>query len=281
MLCSKESRPTVCVQDTVHCKLGSLQRQTIHNHLKSSRIRDRHVQVHVPHQHVADSSSCLPACPGSHTLQSETTPAQHSPPRTTCTKSNGWPHRQLRTDNGDDARGSRGRGGRNRVPIGRSRCQCRSCSSTCLGAHQCLHLFRHPGEQVLRVSFLHLALASCCQPDRSVPGSKWSGSRSGGRVRNCCFPTGRFKSHDTSELTTNHLCGLKSAPTQRPSALQSLAMCLPNSPMNAGVLPRQQIATRYLPERKDWKQLQPRRPLALEKCGEFCTGHSHTPTSCL
>ena len=115
MLCSKESRPTVCVQDTdqrhVHCKLGSLQRQTIHNHFKSSRIRDRHVQVHVPHQHVADSSSCLPACPGSHTLQSENHASPTLLPTHNLHKSNEWPHRQLRTDSGDDARGSRGRGG--------------------------------------------------------------------------------------------------------------------------------------------------------------------------
>ena len=91
MFCSTESRPTVCVQGTdqrrVHCKLGSsLQRQTIHNHFKSSPIRDRHIQVHAPHQHVgADSASCLPAYPGSHTLQSEASPARHSRPRTSCT----------------------------------------------------------------------------------------------------------------------------------------------------------------------------------------------------
>ena len=90
MLSSTESRPTVCMQGTdqrrVYCKLGSSQRQTIHNHFKSSRIRDRHIQVHVPHQHVgADSSSCLPAYPGSHTLQSEATPPQHSRSCTSCT----------------------------------------------------------------------------------------------------------------------------------------------------------------------------------------------------
>ena len=133
---------------------------------KSSRILDRQIQVHVPHQHVgADSSSCLPAYPGSHSLQSEATPAQHSRPRTSCTMmatevkwtaTSVVAHRQGEEPVGDDARGSRERCGENRgLPIGRSHCQCRSCSSTCLGAHQCLHLLRHPGEQVNPASFLH------------------------------------------------------------------------------------------------------------------------------
>ena len=82
---------------------------------------DRHIQVRVPHQHVgADSSSCLPASLGSHTLQSEATPAQHSRPRTSCSNDGhisqvdghiGSCAKTREEHAGDDARGSRGRGG--------------------------------------------------------------------------------------------------------------------------------------------------------------------------
>ena len=94
MLGSTESRPTVHMQGTdqrrVHCNLGSsLQKQTIHNHFKSPRIR--------------------------HTLQSETTPAQHSrrahAARWWPQESIGRPHRHLRTDKGGACRITRRGGG--------------------------------------------------------------------------------------------------------------------------------------------------------------------------
>ena len=167
---------------------------------------------------------------------------------------------------------------------GRNHCQC-SCSSTCLGAHLCLHLFRHPGEQVLPVPFLHPGTGFVL-PTRShsawleVVGFPrwWSCPPS------CCFPTGRFKSHDSNELTTSHLCGLKEtfearAPTQRPVAWQpggDAQQCVcPTRQERWGCSHDKRITTRCLPEQKAWKQLRPRRPLALEMCGEFCTD---TPT---
>ena len=111
-----------------------------------------------------------------------------------------------------------------------------------------------PVEQVFPVSLLHPGTGFVL-PTRSYSAwlkvvwfaEWWSCPRS------CCFPTGRLKSHDSSELTTGHLCGLKGnvfearAPTQRPQPDPS----------------------------HKWKQLRPRRPVALEMCGEFCTD---TPT---
>ena len=128
-----------------------------------------------------------------------------------------------------------------------------------------------------------LALASCCQPDRTR--SKWSGSRSGGRVpAAAASQLGGSKSHDPSQLTTSNLCGLKETclrlvlqlSDQLPcnpggDAQQTPAMCLPNSPRTLGCSHDKQIVTRCLPEQKAWTQLRPRRPLALEICGEFCS----------
>ena len=175
MLSSTESWPTVCMQGTdqrrVYCKLGSsLQRQTIHNHFKSSCIRDRHIQVHVPHQHVgADSSSYLPAYPGSHTFQSEATPAQLPPVH----KLHDDGHCQVDGHIGSCAQtGGELVGEVSAAPAPTPAWE-RTSACTCSGILV---------NKIARNLSSTLALASCCQPDRTVPGSKWSGSRSGGRV---------------------------------------------------------------------------------------------------
>ena len=197
VLRSTESRAAVCEQGTdqrrVHCKLGSsLQRQVIHNHFKSSPIRNRHIQVHAPHQHVgADSSSCLPTYPGGHTLQGEATSAQHSRPRTSCTMmatTSGRPHRQLRTDRERACRRRRKRITRKRwggIVVSRlvgatvSAAPAPGPDWERTSACTCSGILVHKSS---RYRSSTLALASCCQPDRTAPGSKWLGSRSAGRV---------------------------------------------------------------------------------------------------
>ena len=138
---------------------------------------------------------------------------------------------------GDDAKGSRGRGGGESW----SRLVGATVSAApvpCLGAHHCLHLFRHPSEQVLPVSFLHPGTGFVL-PTRSPEW--WS------CPRNCCFPTGRVKSHDTSELTTRHLCGLKE--TCLRLVLQLSDHCL----ATLGCSHDKQIATQCHPKQKAWK----------------------------
>ena len=230
-------------QRRVHCKLGSpLQRQTIHNHFKSSRFRDRPAcwcgLVLLPpsiswQPHSPKRSHARPTLPPAHKLHDDGHRSQVEGDIGSCGQTGGEPV-------GDDARGSRGRDEGElwspdwseplSVPLLLQR------------TSACTVSFLHPGAGFVLTTKSHRAWFE-------VVGFPewWSCPRS------CCFPTGRFKSHDTSELTTSHLCGLQ----------------------NAGVLTQQADCNPCLPEQKAWKQLRPRRPLALEIRAEFC---KDTPT---
>ena len=159
----------------------------------------------------ADSSSCLPACPGSHTLQREATPAQHSRPCTSCTmmaqKPSGRPHRQLRTDGGSlSERITRKRWGE--IVVSRLVGATVSAAPAPTPAWERTNACTCSGILVNKSSQYRSSTGTgFVLPTRShnawleVVGFPewWSCHRS------CCFPTVRVKSHDTSELTTPSL----------------------------------------------------------------------------
>ena len=305
MLSSTESRPTVCMQGTdqrrVHCKLGSLPckgrpstttsslRASAIGTSKSMSLTSMLVRTRPPasrHILAATLSKAKPRRPN--------TPARAQAARWWPQKSSGRPHRQLRTDRGRACRRRRKRITRKRwgwIVVSRLVGTTVSAAPASTPAWERTSACTCSGILVNKSSRYRsstLALASCCQPDRTVPGSKWSGSRSGGRVP-AAAASQLGGSNPMTKVSWRRAISAAWRKRVWGSCSNSATSCLatrgwrptitgngyPNSPRTLGCSHDKQIATQCLPKQKAWKQFRPRRPLALEMCGEFCTD---TPT---
>ena len=174
----------------VHCQLRpSSQRKAVHHHLKSPSVcHSWHCQIHVPNEHIRPHTPFrFPADPREKPLR-RNIPTRAQAARWWPQTSRRRPHRQLRSDRRRACRRRRRSTTLNKcegivvsLPVGRAVRAAPAPSPACERI-KALFWSETLENNSSRWCSSTLLLASCCQPWRAVPGSKSSGSRTGGRA---------------------------------------------------------------------------------------------------